>query len=168
VPGAWDGFETTVRAVLGQQVSVARATDLATRLCSQFGQGAFPLPQQLADADVSAIGMPGQRGAAIRELARAVADGELLLDEASDCVAVSEALCGIRGIGAWTAGYVGMRVTKDPDAFVDKDWVVLKALGVTPAAARRHAQAWQPWRAYGVMYLWKLAELQRQSGNWGK
>jgi len=75
-------------------------------------------------------------------------------------------LQNLKGIGAWTAGYVGMRVAKDPDAFPDADWVVLKALSATPAAARKIAERWQPWRAYGVMYLWKLADLARQAGSW--
>lgn len=166
VPGAWDGFETTVRAILGQQVSVARATDLAGRLCNRFGDGAFPTPEQLADADVSAIGMPGQRGAAIRHLAQAVAAGNLMLNESADFAELTAALQALKGIGAWTAGYVGMRVAKDPDAFPENDWVVVKALAATPAGARKSAESWRPWRAYGVMYLWKLADLQRQSGSW--
>jgi len=166
VPGAWDGFETTVRAILGQQVSVARATDLATRLCSRFGLGAFPDPGQLADADVSAIGMPGQRGAAIRHLAQKVLAGDLVLDESADFAELTRSLKAVKGIGAWTTGYVGMRVAKDPDALPENDWVVVKALAATPAQARRMAESWRPWRAYGVMYLWKLAERQRQSGNW--
>ncbi len=166
VPGAWDGFETTVRAVLGQQVSVARATALAGSLCERFGAGAFPGPAQLADADVAAIGMPGQRGAAIRGLARAVLDGTLTLDETADFEGLAETLTAQKGIGPWTAGYIGMRVAKDPDAFPDSDWVVLKGLGVTPAGARRLASAWQPWRAYAVMLLWRRARQQRLDGRW--
>jgi len=166
VPGAWDGFEITVRAILGQQVSVARATMLAQRLCEMFGHGAFPGPPALVDADVAAIGMPGQRGAAIRQLARAVNAGDLVLDDATDTAELEAGLCAIKGIGAWTAGYVGMRVARDPDAFVRGDWVVLKALDATPTQALKAAGNWQPWRAYGVMYLWKLAELQRQAGTW--
>jgi len=166
VPGAWDGFETTVRAILGQQVSVARATELAGRLCAEFGDGAFPNAQQLADADIAAIGMPGARAEAIRNLSRGVLGGDLQLDDGADFAQLSAGLQSLRGIGAWTAGYVGMRVAKDPDAFPDADWVVLKALAATPAAARQLADCWRPWRAYAVMYLWKLADLARQAGSW--
>ena len=166
VPGAWDGFETTVRAILGQQVSVARATELAGRMCEAFGNGAFPSPAQLDQADIAAIGMPGARGEAIRQLAREVLADNLQLDDGADYQELTDNLQRIRGIGSWTAGYVGMRVAKDPDAFPEADWVVLKALALTPAAARRHAAHWQPWRSYGVMYLWKLAELARQAGTW--
>jgi AraC family transcriptional regulator of adaptative response / DNA-3-methyladenine glycosylase II len=166
VPGAWDGFETTVRAILGQQVSVARATELAARLCQQFGGGDFPGAAALEQADIAAIGMPGARAEAIRQLAAGVRSGQLQLDDGADFEALARSLQNIRGIGAWTAGYVGMRVAKNPDAFPESDWVVLKALTATPAAARRHARQWQPWRAYGVMYLWKMAELARQAGSW--
>jgi AraC family transcriptional regulator of adaptative response / DNA-3-methyladenine glycosylase II len=163
VPGAWDGFETAVRAILGQQVSVARATTLAEILAERYGGGAFPTPEALVDADVAAIGMPGQRGAAIRELARAITDGRLLLDEDGDAESLTAKLTGLKGIGPWTAGYIGMRVGRDPDAFVDSDWVVLKVLDTTAAQARKLAQSWRPWRAYAVMYLWRKAQLMRDT-----
>ncbi len=161
VPGAWDGFETTVRAILGQQVSVARATRLAGLLCERFGGGTFPDAAALLDADVAAIGMPGQRGAAIRAVARSVTEGELVLDEGADPEEFVSRFTALKGIGPWTAGYVGMRVARDPDAFPDGDWVVLKMLDATAAGARRAALAWQPWRAYAVMYLWRMAQLRR-------
>jgi AraC family transcriptional regulator of adaptative response / DNA-3-methyladenine glycosylase II len=166
VPGAWSGFETSVRAILGQQVSVARATSLAAALCREFGGGDFPEPEALAEADVAAIGMPGQRGAAIRALARGVATRDLVLDESADFEELEARLLDIPGLGPWTVGYVSMRVARNPDAFPDKDWVVLKALGASPSAARQTADAWRPWRAYGVVTLWKLAERLRSSGEW--
>lgn len=166
VPGAWNGFETTVRAILGQQVSVARATAMAGALCREFGGGDFPGPDALAEADVAAIGMPGQRGAAIRALARGVAAGDLVLDDGADFEELEERLLAIPGLGPWTVGYVSMRVARNPDAFPDKDWVVLKALDASPSAARQTADGWRPWRAYGVVYLWKLAERLRASGEW--
>lgn len=156
VPGAWDGFEITVRAVLGQQVSVSRARNLAVALCQRFGGGNFPTPTQLADADVSAIGMPGKRGEAVRSLARAVLDGTLELDEGADPVALRARLEALPGIGPWTAGYVGMRVARDPDAFPEADWVVLKVLDARAAAARKRSEAWRPWRSYAVMVLWRI------------
>lgn len=154
VPGAWDGFEIAVRAILGQQVSVARARELAIALCDRFGDGWFPKPSALADADVSAIGMPGQRGAAVRALAQAVADGALVLEAGADAEALRARLVALPGIGPWTAGYVTMRVARDPDAYADADWVLLKMLDLTPAKARLRAQQWRPYRAYGLMLLW--------------
>jgi 3-methyladenine DNA glycosylase/8-oxoguanine DNA glycosylase len=171
VPGAWDGFETAVRAVLGQQVSVDRATVLARRLLERFGQDALSNPRRLARADVASVGMPGKRGEAIRELASAVADGRLELHDGADPESLQQALCDLPGIGPWTAGYVAMRVAKDPDAFPAGDWVVLKMLEGTTASAEARAiaagrpgsraDAWRPWRAYAVMYLWKRSQQQR-------
>ncbi len=168
VPGAWNGFETAVRAILGQQVSVARARHLAVDLCQRFGAGDFPSPEALVDADVSAIGMPGKRGQAVRELARGVLDGAITLDESADSEALAEGLTALPGIGPWTAGYVGMRVARDPDAFPDADWVVLKVLGLTPGAARKRAEVWRPWRAYAVMALWRMEGERRERTQTGK
>ena len=164
VPGAWDGFEQAVRAILGQQVSVARATDLANRLIDRYGErGAFPTAEALARAQPAEIGMPGSRGDAIASLAAAVAAGDLSFDAGLDAQALTEALCSIKGIGPWTAGYVAMRIARDPDAYPDKDWVVLKQLGVAAGEARRIAERWRPWRAYGVMATWHASMHQRSS-----
>lgn len=152
VPGVWDAFEGAVRAVLGQQVSVARATALAGALCERFGAGAFPTPAVLAKADVAAIGIPGMRAGAIAEVARRVAsegDGWLARPDA-----LRAGFARIRGIGPWTAEYAAMRVARDPDAFPDGDWGVVKALGMKGAAARRWAEPLRPWRAYACMRLW--------------
>jgi AraC family transcriptional regulator of adaptative response / DNA-3-methyladenine glycosylase II len=161
VPGAWDGFEIAVRAILGQQVSVARARNLAIALCQRFGGGTFPAPAALADADVSAIGMPGKRGEAVRGLARAVLEGRLVLDETAGPASMTEALTALPGVGPWTAGYIGMRVGRDPDAYPDSDWVVLKMLEARGAEARRRAEQWRPWRASAVMVLWRMAGVAR-------
>jgi len=175
VPGAWDGFETTVRAILGQQVSVDRATVLAHKLLDRYGAHCLTSPAALADAVPAEIGMPRRRGQAISLLAAAVADGRLQLDDAVSAADLQAALCDIPGIGPWTAGYVAMRVAKDPDAFPANDWVVLKVLEGVPgasaalssaraAAAGRpgsRADGWRPWRAYAVMYLWKLSQSLR-------
>lgn len=154
VPGAWDGFEIGVRAILGQQVSVARARNLAIALCERFGDGFFPTPAQLVEADVSAIGMPGRRGAAVRALAQAVSSGALDMGPDSDGESLATALVELPGIGPWTAGYIAMRVAGDADAYADADWVLLKELSMTAAAARRAAERWRPYRAYALMALW--------------
>lgn len=154
VPGTWDGFELAVRAILGQQVSVERARNLAHGLCERYGDGAFPRPDRLVDADVAALGMPGARGAAIRLLARGVLDGAIALDPGLELESLRERLCTVPGIGPWTAEYVAMRAGRDPDAFPHSDWVVCRHLDATPAQARARAEAWRPWRAYALMYLW--------------
>ena len=152
VPGVWDPFEGAVRAVLGQQVSVARARNLASALCERFGAGGFPDPQALADAEVAAIGLPGMRGRAIAAIAqRVVADGVEWLE---DSESLRAGFLEIPGLGPWTAEYAAMRVSRDPDAFPDSDWGVVKALGVKGAPARRWAEPCRPWRAYAVMHLW--------------
>jgi len=157
VPGAWDGFETAVRAILGQQVSVARARNLAIALIERFASDGFPTPLELVDADVSAIGMPGKRGGAVRALAGAVLEGQLLLDETADPEDQFARLCALPGIGPWTAGYVGMRIAGNANAFPRGDWVILKELGMTAAAAEKYSQAWAPFRAYALMYIWQAS-----------
>ena len=152
VPGVWDSFEGAVRAVLGQQVSVARATSLASALCERFGADGFPDPQTLADAEVAAIGLPGMRGRAVSAIAqRVVDDGVEWLE---DPESLRAGFLAIKGLGPWTAEYAAMRVARDPDAFPDSDWGVVKALGLKGAPARRWAEPCRPWRAYAVMHLW--------------
>lgn len=152
VPGVWDPFEGAVRAVLGQQVSVARATRLAGLLCERFGAGGFPEAAALADAEVAAIGLPGMRGRAISAIARrVVVNGMGWLQDAESLRA---GFLEIPGLGPWTAEYAAMRVGRDPDAFPDSDWGVVKALGLKGARARQWAEPCRPWRAYAVMHLW--------------
>ncbi|MCE2461702.1 MAG: DNA-3-methyladenine glycosylase 2 family protein, partial [Pseudomonadales bacterium] len=125
VPGVWDPFEGAVRAVLGQQVSVTRATHLAAVLCERFGVGEFPDARTLADAEVAAIGMPGMRGRAISAIARRVVDEGV--DWLEDAESLRAGFLEIPGLGPWTAEYAAMRVARDPDAFPDADWGVVKA-----------------------------------------
>ena len=163
VPGAWDGFETLVRAVLGQQVSVARGTELANRMVNAYGEGDFPVPDQLRHQEIAELGMPGNRGRAISTLAEWVSvDGHALLEgQASESFV--QGLDAIKGIGPWTQNYVRLRVVKDADAFPHNDWVVLKQLKSTPAQALKLAERWRPWRAYALMHIWRLAGLQRKT-----
>ena len=172
VPGAWDGFELAVRAILGQQVSVAAATRLAGRLVATFGtplgpaaaqpglSHAFPAPEALVEADVAlALNMPRARGAAIRALAvAAIAEPDLFAPGAGLGAGV-ERLKRLRGIGDWTAQYIAMRALREPDAMPTGDVGLLRAL--EDAAGRPSARAlearsgvWRPWRAYAVMHLW--------------
>jgi AraC family transcriptional regulator of adaptative response / DNA-3-methyladenine glycosylase II len=173
VPGAVDGFELAVRAVLGQQVSVRGATTLAGRLAALVGEPSggpllgtltrlAPTPERLADAGVdrvAAVGVPRARAAALVALARAVADGALpeltAAAPAPDHAEAVRRLVALPGIGAWTAEYVAMRALRCPDAFPHGDLALRKATGgVSAAALRRAAERWRPWRAYAAMHLW--------------
>jgi AraC family transcriptional regulator of adaptative response / DNA-3-methyladenine glycosylase II len=166
VPGAWDGFELAVRAILGQQVSVERATRLTAKLIETTGDGkAFPSADLVARENPAAIGIPGTRGRAIQELARRVANGDIDLTEAMDATVLRASLRNVPGIGPWTAEYIALRAGRDPDAFPDSDWVVLKVLGTTATGARKLAEAWRPWRAYALMYLWLGASRAKLEEN---
>lgn len=162
VPGAYDAFELTVRTVLGQQVSVRGATTLAGRLVRAFGlpldepagglTHRFPTPGRVAKTpahEVAALGLPGQRAETIVAVAGAFRARPARAD-------LLGRLASIRGIGPWTTSYVGMRVLKDPDALLETDLGVRKALGgASPGAIRAQAEAWRPWRSYAVMALWQ-------------
>jgi len=172
VPGSWDGFELTVRAILGQQVSVKAATTLAGRVAERYGERfelpatlaarreelrltrLFPTPGRLARARLAGLGLVGKRAAAICHVARAAADGKLRFDRAQDAAEQGAALAAIPGIGDWTAQYVLMRGLKYPDAFPAADLGLIKASGLGPAALTRRAEAWRPWRAYAALLLW--------------
>jgi AraC family transcriptional regulator of adaptative response / DNA-3-methyladenine glycosylase II len=165
VPRATDGFELAVRAILGQQVTLAAARRIGARLVALYGRplaepsGAinhlFPTAAALADADSRALGVPRGRAAAIRALARA----ELDLSPGADRGAATRTLLGLPGIGPWTVSYIAMRALGDSDAFPPGDAGVRRALerlgqNGRPAAAERLAERWRPWRSYAVMHLW--------------
>jgi AraC family transcriptional regulator, regulatory protein of adaptative response / DNA-3-methyladenine glycosylase II len=170
LPGGLDGFEVAVRTVLGQQVTVAAARTLCTRLVLRFGQSAtgqpeaglthfFPQAKALAaarEADIGELGIVRQRAAALQALARAVAEGQLVLNRHAPLQGTLTALQALPGIGPWSAQLIAMRALAWPDAFVPSDIGVLKALGTRSAReAERLSQAWRPWRAYAVMRLWQ-------------
>jgi AraC family transcriptional regulator of adaptative response / DNA-3-methyladenine glycosylase II len=172
VPGGWDGFEVAVRAVLGQQVSVAGAATLAARLVERHGayrpgqppglDRAFPAPQDLLDAPLEAIGLPRSRAATLRALAAAVADGRLQFRAGQRLSDFVERATALPGIGAWTAHYIALRALGQPDAFPAGDLVLQRMLGADGArlserATDARAQAWRPWRAYAELHLWHLA-----------
>lgn len=171
VPGAWDGFELTIRTILGQQISVKAATTLAGRIAARYGeplvhaaasdgglQYLFPTAARLSRARFNNIGLVTSRADTVRRVASAVAAGDLQFDFAQDAGAIRSRLKAIKGIGDWTAEYVAMRAMKNPDAFPASDLGLLKALRyperVTPAELGSHAERWRPWRAYAAMLLW--------------
>ena len=170
VPGAWDPFELAVRAILGQQVSVRGARTLAGRLVAAFGRPlpgkgldglthVFPSPAVLATADLSRIGVPRARAAAIRTLAGSVHTKKLELAAPRGLDELEQRLCALPGIGPWTAQYVALRAFGEPDAFPAGDLGLRRALetaGVPAdaAALRARAAAWSPFRAYATLHLW--------------
>jgi AraC family transcriptional regulator, regulatory protein of adaptative response / DNA-3-methyladenine glycosylase II len=165
VAGAWDGFELGVRAILGQQVSVAGASTLAARLAAKYGHPlpfqidglncTFPAAHELVAADL-AIGIPKSRAEAIREFAKAVVSGGLVFDGTQDAETCAGRICAIRGLGPWTAQYIAMRALSDPDALPAGDLALLRAAGMkTAAEMERYAERWRPWRAYAAMHLWQ-------------
>ncbi len=167
--GAFDGFELAVRGIVGQQITVRAACTVVSRCVALHGEpldGAaragpvrlFPAIATIAsldEAEIAALGLPGSRARSIRALARALADGAIVLEPRAPTEATIAALRAIPGIGDWTAQYIAMRALCWPDAFPAGDLAVLRALGVrTPAQARERAREWRPWRAYAVMNLW--------------
>ena len=147
VPGAWSGWELAVRAVLGQQVSVAGARKTAEKLVAMCGEdGRFPAPEAVVDGELP--GMPASRARALRALAGAVAGG-LRLDPPLDVAATRAELLALPGIGPWTVEYIAMRALRDPDAWPGSDLWLRRA--ATPAEAER----WRPWRAYAAMVVWQ-------------
>jgi len=165
VPGSWNGFELTVRAILGQQVTVKGATALAGRLAAKFGKPfsgpdglthIFPTAEVLADSKLAGVGLTGARAETVRALARAVASGKIDFQGVVDTERFLERLCEIPGIGKWTAQYVAMRALREPDAFPSSDLGLLRALKrKSYRELESRAEAWRPWRAYAAMYLWR-------------
>jgi AraC family transcriptional regulator of adaptative response / DNA-3-methyladenine glycosylase II len=174
VPGAFDGFEMAVRAVLGQQISVRAAQTLAGRFAAALGEAietplagldrVTPTPERIADAGpgvLSALGVTRARADCLRTLARAVADGRVRLEPGPDPVAALGRLQELPGIGPWTAQYIAMRALRWPDAFPDGDLGLLRAAGETSARRlRAAAEAWRPWRAYAAIHLWRTLKVR--------
>jgi len=174
VPGAWDGFELAVRAILGQQISVTAATALAGRIVWEWGEllpaatagvvlgltHVFPGPERLAAADLSVLPMPGARSSALKTLALAVVADPTLFDGRGDLTEAITRLKALPGIGEWTAQYIAMRQLREPDAFPSGDIGLLRAMAAadgrrpTIPALRARAEAWRPWRAYAALHLW--------------
>ena len=172
-PGSVDGAELAFRAVLGQQISVAGARTLAGRLVARCGEplpealaaerGAptqlFSEPQAVVEAGLEDLGLPSARRETLRNLARALEGGGILLDPGSEREDVERRLLEVRGIGPWTASYVAMRALGDPDAFLPTDLGVRRAISRLGHTSDRRsvaalAERWRPWRAYATQHLW--------------
>ncbi|MEV4069300.1 AlkA N-terminal domain-containing protein [Nonomuraea fuscirosea] len=155
VPGAFDGFELAVRAVVGQQISVAGARTLLGRIVARAAApgGLFPAPAQLVETDLTGLGLTNRRIATLKELATHLTEGRIDLDGGQDPAETVAGLLEVHGIGPWTAGYIALRALRDPDAWPTGDLVLIKrmaALGIP----HDHIERWRPWRAYAALHLW--------------
>lgn len=171
VPGAFDGFELAVRAILGQQVTVSAATTIAGRFAEQFGEPVVtevpaldrlsPVAERVAGAgvdEIASLGIVAARAGCILGVARAVASGKLRLEPGGDPAGTVAQLLELPGIGPWTAQYIAMRALGWPDAFPPGDAVLRKALRqAAPAEAEVLSERWRPWRSYAVMHLWRAS-----------
>ncbi|MEL6160046.1 MAG: DNA-3-methyladenine glycosylase 2 family protein [Cyanobacteria bacterium J06554_11] len=173
IPGAWNAFELSVRAIVGQQVSVAGATTVFNRLVSAFGEKLaapgspdvldriFPKPAALAAADLTQVGLIRAKAKAISTLAQIVAENPRFFEDMTTLPAAIKTLCALPGIGPWTAQYIAMRALNEPDALPPGDLALMRAakrLGyeVSKREFEKMAEDWRPWRGYGAMYLWQF------------
>lgn len=170
VPGAWDGFELAIRAILGQQITVAAAVNLAGKLVAAHGERMadpssglthiFPHPDVLATADLTILGMPRSRAASLSAVAVAAMAGAHLFDAGRDLNKAVEQLRLIRGIGEWTAQYIALRQLREPDAFPAADIGLMRAMtkqegrSYSSSELLDRANTWRPWRAYAAQHLW--------------
>jgi AraC family transcriptional regulator, regulatory protein of adaptative response / DNA-3-methyladenine glycosylase II len=168
VPGAWDGFELLVRAIVGQAITVAGARTILGRIAERHGARndgnlVFPNARVLARADLAGLGLAAPRAAAIRRLAAAVHEGRLDLETPRELPAIIRELCAFDGVGSWTAEYVALRAFAHPDAFPAGDLGLCRggelAFGLargslTSRALEHRSQAWRPWRGYAAQLLW--------------
>ena len=172
-PGAWDGFELAVRAILGQQITVTAARNLAAKLAAAYGERiddpaaaklglthVFPGPDRLVGQDIAALGMPASRGKALEAMARTVAADPGIFTPRADLESAIAALKALPGIGEWTAQYIALRELREPDAFPPGD-VALQRMMLHPDGERptanellARAETWRPWRAYAASHLW--------------
>ncbi len=172
-PGAWDGFELAVRAILGQQITVTAARSLASRLVALYGEpweapvaGAlglnrvFPSAKRMVGMDLAVLGMPRSRGAALECLARTVVADPTIFTPRADLATAIATLKALPGVGEWTAQYIALRELREPDAFPYSDIGLLRAMadaeGVRPSAQQLldRSETWTPWRAYAAQHLW--------------
>lgn len=170
IPGAFDGFELAIRAILGQQVSVKGATTIAGRLVEAYGDEVtppgenwpsflFPEPHTLVRNDLGKLGMPRSRGDTLSTLAKAVDEGAVTLHHGVDVSEMVAALTSLKGIGGWTASYVALRALGDPDAFPSGDLGLQKAAAphsekLTAKQLEKLSDSWRPWRGYAALHLW--------------
>ncbi len=157
LPGAWDGFEIALRAIIGQQISVKGARTICMRVLERIGTGLFPTPQDILEHNLDGLGLTGRRIATLKKLAENWAE----LDAAKPVEETIKDLCALPGIGPWTAHYMMMRAFGEPDIYPVADLGLIRALesqGIVDAKTEleNRSKNWRPWRAYGAIYLWNL------------
>ncbi len=175
VPGSVDGDEIAIRAVLGQQISLAGAITLGAKIVERYGERLpsssydgqvhrlWPTADVLAAVDPDELPMPRARGRALVTMCAALAAGDIPLDHSADRSEVRERLLALPGIGPWTADYIAMRALGDPDIFLPTDIGVKRALAARDepfAQAGVMSEAWRPWRSYALMHLWAALDLK--------
>jgi AraC family transcriptional regulator, regulatory protein of adaptative response / DNA-3-methyladenine glycosylase II len=182
VPGAWDGFEVAIRAVLGQQITVVAARKLAAKLVATFGDPlassgdarlthTFPTPAKLAASDMRQLGMPSARALALASVSAAAGADPRLFSPSETLEDAIIRLRSLRGIGEWTAQYIAMRALREPDALPAADIGLMRALaqpgGARPnvAAVLARAEPWRPWRAYAVQHLWTAEAAMKEHAD---
>jgi AraC family transcriptional regulator of adaptative response / DNA-3-methyladenine glycosylase II len=172
-PGGWEGFELAVRAILGQQISVAAARRLAGQLVALHGKPlptnsnshpalthVFPTATKLATAKTLGLGMPSARERSLQALAEAVSADPNLFRSQGTIESAVERLRVIRGVGGWTAHYIALRAMREMDAFPSTDIGLLRSIArldahcSTAAHLELRAESWRPWRAYAAQHLW--------------
>ncbi len=176
VPGHVDGDELAVRAVLGQQVTVAGARTMAGRFVENWGEPVhshvpglthlFPTAERLAELDPCDLPMPRVRARALIALCAALVEGDVVLDRGSDRDDVRASLMALPGIGSWTADYIAMRALGHPNVFLSTDLGVrhgLAALGLDPEDADELSQRWRPWRSYAQVHLWHTLSTSKET-----
>jgi len=160
VPGAVDGFETLVRAIVGQQVSVAGAVVTLGRIVELVAAGRFPRADEVAAIDPGRLPMPRSRAVTLVTAANAVAEGRLDMGVGADRTVAARGLLGVRGIGPWTAAIVALRWYRDPDVLPAGDAGIrrgLAAVGITaPDGLRSSFERWSPWRSHAAVHLWAI------------
>ena len=183
VPGAWDGFEIAVRAVLGQQITVKAATTLATRIVASLGtkvadqSGAvglthvFPRPEQFSSKSLAKLGMPKTRAKCLAGIADAARSDPRLFDPRRDLAEAVTHLKKLAGVGEWTAQYIAMRALGESDAFLAADVALQRSFAkharrATAQQILKRAERWRPWRAYATLHLWMAsADSRRTTSN---
>ncbi|MEU6713196.1 DNA-3-methyladenine glycosylase 2 family protein [Nonomuraea sp. NPDC046802] len=155
VPGAFDGFELAVRAVVGQQISVAGARTLLGRIVARAAapESLFPTPGHLLDTDLTGLGLTNRRIDTLKHLAARLAEGRIDLDGGQDPAEAVTGLLEVPGIGPWTASYIALRALRDPDAWPTGDLVLKKRMACL-GIPDNHIERWRPWRAYAALHLW--------------
>lgn len=162
-PGSVDPYETAIRTVIGQQVSLAGAAAVTARIVTAIGDRlgtdhphlthVFPAAEQVADAEPGSLPLPRRRAATVQRLAAVIANGDMVIDHAADRGALRSELLAIKGIGPWSVGHIEMRALGDPDVFLAGDLVAQRALEAHELDPT-HPERWRPWRSYATRHLW--------------